>query len=253
MGKPKAQVQVLILLFQYYNALDFAAPLEVFHQTKVADDGETWYFWNAPFFKNTIAAEEELTQASEDCFIRRHMSLTEAMAKLDTFDVLVVPGGRIPMVLEISETPNHPFMQIIKEFYAQPKRADGRERTLMSICTAAIFLAEVGALVGKKATTHHNDLDTLQQVCDKHEGPKSEIIQTRFIDAGVDQEKGMRIITAGGVSCGFDGCLWLVELKTNRQIAEGTAWMLEYAWRRDEGIIPQATRACEIPYQNHTS
>jgi transcriptional regulator GlxA family with amidase domain len=59
---------------------------------------------------------------------------------------------------------------------------------------------------------------------------------SRFVDAGVSAF-GTRIITSGGISSGLDASLHVVEIRTSLEMARRVEDMLEYKWRRDEGVI----------------
>lgn len=61
-------------------------------------------------------------------------------------------------------------------------------------------------------------------------------MRVRYVDAGTNGH-GVRIISSGGVSCGLDASLYAVELKVGRKAADAMAAMMEYAWRRDEGVL----------------
>lgn len=53
----------------------------------------------------------------------------------------------------------------------------------------------------------------------------------RYVDGGVNRQ-GKRVITAGGVTCGMDGALYIAEMKAGRQAAEFVATMSEHEWKR---------------------
>ena len=112
----------------------------------------------------------------------------------------------------------------------------------MSICTGAIFLGYTGVFHGLRCTTHWMELETLQQVSDnrtKQQGAKSAHVGARLVDAGLN-EYGVRIITAGGISCGLDSTLYLVQLKVGKAAAESSAKMMDYAWRLIEAVVVDA-------------
>lgn len=92
---------------------------------------------------------------------------------------------------------------------------------LFSVCTGAFFFARAGLLDGKKATTFHNSIESLQQVA-----PKAEIVKgVKFVDEG-------KIITTAGVSSGIDGALYIVQKYMGKEKAMQTAAYMEYdCWR----------------------
>lgn len=52
----------------------------------------------------------------------------------------------------------------------------------------------------------------------------------RFIVNPVD-EKGLRIVTSGGNSCGLDGSLWLVEEVCGKKARENVEGVAQYVYR----------------------
>lgn len=88
---------------------------------------------------------------------------------------------------------------------------------MMSVCTGAFQLAKAGLLKGKSATTHHEFLDRLAQ---------------SFPD--VDVKRGLRFVegdkisTAGGLTSGIDLALRVVERYFGRDVAQATAFYMEY-------------------------
>ena len=101
-----------------------------------------------------------------------------------------------------------------------------------------MFLGAVGALSGLRATSHHTTLDTFK----KFDGSIEIVDRTangrarRYVDGGTNKA-GVRIVTAGGVTCGLDASLYVAELKVGLGPAEACANMNEYEWKRasDEG------------------
>lgn len=92
--------------------------------------------------------------------------------------------------------------------------AKARDAILASVCTGAMILASAGALIRRRATTHHGALDDL-------EASGAIVLNERVVDDG-DR------ITAGGVTSGIDLGLWLVERFAGAQHAERIAEALEY-------------------------
>ena len=56
----------------------------------------------------------------------------------------------------------------------------------------------------------------------------------RYVDSGRNGN-GIRIVTAGGVTCGLDASLFVVELKAGRESADFCAKMAEHEWKRYSG------------------
>lgn len=53
----------------------------------------------------------------------------------------------------------------------------------------------------------------------------------RFVDRGLKKD-GLKVVSAGGVSCGMNAALFVGELKVGREAAEFVAKMAEYNWKR---------------------
>ena len=87
----------------------------------------------------------------------------------------------------------------------------------MSVCVGAFMLARTGLLNGKSATTHH---DAYKQFA--NEFPKVHLVRgVRFVEEG-------NLATSGGLACGIDLAMHVIERYFGRQVAEDTAYNLEY-------------------------
>ncbi len=86
-------------------------------------------------------------------------------------------------------------------------------------------------------TTHHLAYDLLREVCEKAAGGKeaanvvSSNAQRRYVDGGVNTA-GIRVVTAGGVTCGLDASLYIAEMKVGKEAAEFAAKLTEHEWKR---------------------
>ena len=138
-------------------------------------------------------------------------------------------------------TGSGPEKRFIEAFTTQPRPGSltteaNEERIALSICDGSLFLAAVGALSGLAATSHHTTLEELRGL-----DPSIEVVDStarggerRYVDGGVNGA-GVRLVTAGGVTCGLDAALYVVEVRVGREEAEGWARMNEYEWRRVGG------------------
>jgi YHS domain-containing protein/putative intracellular protease/amidase len=87
----------------------------------------------------------------------------------------------------------------------------------MSVCTGAYVLARTGLLSGKAATTHHSAYTEFAR-----EFPDIQLKRgARFVEDG-------NLASSGGLSCGIDLALRVVERYYGREQAEKTADMMEY-------------------------
>merc|ERR1712070_933754 len=132
-------IKVLITLHEGMDTMDAIGPMEVFrqglHDKKVKE---------SKAFRVIFAGKEQNTMTAQNIPIRAHIDYDEAMKRIGEIDLLIVPGGG---------TDNQP-MPLIKAFSELQKKNPSRERSLVSVCTGSLFLAEAGILSGLAATTH---------------------------------------------------------------------------------------------------
>ena len=108
----------------------------------------------------TTAATETVTSAQGATF-KANMTFEQAMKHLPEVDLLVIPGGGTDTILKEKAQP----LALIKQFAEVQKKNPARERTLMSVCTGSLFLAEAGILSGLSATTHPDFITKLEIAC----------------------------------------------------------------------------------------
>ena len=98
-------------------------------------------------------------------------------------------------------------------------RSQEAERVL-SACTGALLLAKAGLLDDLEATTHHGAIDLLREVAPKTIIPAAR----RYVDNG-------RVICSAGIAAGIDMSLYVVARLLGREVADKTAWQMEYPWQ----------------------
>ena len=108
-----------------------------------------------------LAGDQELITSQQGATLKAHMSYSDALTHLSTIDVLVIIGGTTDKVLKSKSQP----LSLIKAFAEQQKKNPARERTLYSVCTGSLFLAETGILSGLSATTHPDFLTKMEIIC----------------------------------------------------------------------------------------
>src|SRR5437588_2681022 len=87
----------------------------------------------------------------------------------------------------------------------------------MSVCTGAFVLSKTVLLSGQSATTHHTAFNPFAM-----QFPKIELKRgARFVDNG-------NLATAGGLSSGIDLALHVVERYYGHEVAQKTAYNMEY-------------------------
>ncbi|KAK3688498.1 class I glutamine amidotransferase-like protein [Podospora appendiculata] len=149
-------IKVLFALHPKFNLMDFAGPLEVL--TSALHD------FNDPTsnaFDVTIAAAEPKVLSDQGVIVGSQILWKEAHECLSDFDVVVVVGGGTDPVLKEKAEPHN----LINAFSEIQKGDPSRERTLLSICTGSLFLAQQGILAGLSATTHPDYITKLEILC----------------------------------------------------------------------------------------
>ncbi len=136
-----------------------------------------------------------------------HMTCAEGLS--DRADLVIVPGGgwvRGGGVREQYEDGR--LATRLRELH------DGGV-TMASVCTGGVLLAQAGILKGRPATSHRNALDFLAE-----SGAEVDR-EARVVDDG-------DVITAGGVTSGFDLAFHLVERYWDAELAGTIATLMEY-------------------------
>ena len=187
-----------ILIFEDVEVLDFCGPFEVF---SVANR-----FTDPPAFHVFIVAEKPgPVLARGGLSVNPHHRLPDCPRP----DLLLVPGGQGTR----REIHNPALIDWIKA------RSQGAELVL-SVCTRALLLAKAGLLDGVEATTHHGATDLLREVAPKTIIPAAR----RFVDNG-------RVICSAGIAAGIDMSLYVVARLLGGEVADKTAWQMEYPWQ----------------------
>ncbi|KAL8386903.1 hypothetical protein RB595_010306 [Gaeumannomyces hyphopodioides] len=222
------KLKALMVLFPGFNTLDMNGPFEVLSR--------------GDLFEMVTAAESDITRSSEGVQVKRDVALDAALTgKLDEYDVLVVPGGPGPQVRAQAEQDKDPFMSLINKFAdLGPRPSASHPRLLLSVCTGALFLGTLGVFNDLHCTTHWAYYEELARL---NEAPAvaaasaaGKVLPARFVDAGVNGS-GVRVVSAGGVSCGIDAGLHVVKVFAGEAAAKEAAEGLDYAWRKTDGVV----------------
>lgn len=112
-------------------------------------------------FDINVAGPEPKLMANQGIALCPHMTYKEAYERLEDVDVLVVVGAKTDEVIKSKAEP----LGIIEKFTELQKKNPDRERTLLSICTGAMFLAHLGVLAGLSATTHPLAMTHFENLC----------------------------------------------------------------------------------------
>jgi transcriptional regulator GlxA family with amidase domain len=116
---------------------------------------------------------------------------------------VVIPGANLGVIA-------HVLTQ--EEIIRWIARSSPHSQLMTSVCTGAFLLAQAGLLNGKRATTHWAALDQFEQ-----QFPQIQVQRTgKFVDAGP-------ILTAAGLTAGFQMALHIVERLLGEQMAQAVA------------------------------
>jgi transcriptional regulator GlxA family with amidase domain len=196
-------VTVALLLYSGCDLLDVGGPYEVLLTANrlARRDGD-----GAPFSVVTVSGDGGWVTSHGGMGLRP----TATVADLARADVVVVPGAvDVAGVLR-----DGTLLDDVRDLTA----AAG---LVTSVCTGAFLLAATGRLVGRRATTHQEDLAALAARDDV-----GEVVAASWVDAG-------DVITGGGLSDGLAMALHLVDRLTSRRLALATAAQLAYPWAPD--------------------
>ena len=215
--KPPAQgsIPVAFLISEGAQMIDFAGPWEVFQDVMVP--GRT----DHPFRLYTVSESSAPIHTSGGMKIVPDYNFDNA----PTPKVIVIPA---------QSAPSEATLEWIRK---STKTTD----VTMSVCTGAFVLAKTGLLTGKAATTYHGAF-----VRFANEFPDIHLKRgARFVEDG-------NLATAGGLSSGIDLALRVVERYFGREVAQKTAYDLEYqgqGWMNPESN--QAYAAAPVSTAEH--
>src|SRR5215208_850108 len=196
----KGQIPVAFLISDGAVVIDFCGPWEVFHDVAIAGREET------PFRLYTVAETKKPIRTSGGMQIVPDYTIENAPPP----KVIVIPA---------QSAPSPAVLDWIRK---SSKTTD----VTMSVCTGAFVLAKTGLLKGKSATTYHGAFERFAM-----QFPDIELKRgARFVENG-------NLATAGGLSSGIDLALRVVERYFGREVAQKTAYDLEYqgqGWMNSE-------------------
>lgn len=193
--------RVAILLFHGFDLIDAGGPYEVFlTASRLAErDGLP------PQYEVLLVSQD-----GSDVVAYGGMTLTDVrdVAEVGTVDIGIVPG-----TIDVSAAIADDDLRLAVE------RLLGSSTVTASVCTGAFLLAEAGALTGKAATTHWEDVEALAG-----EGKAGDVRSgVRWVDEGP-------IVTSGGLTSGMHMALHLVARDFGVEHAARTARQLDLPW-----------------------
>ncbi|KAL8637617.1 MAG: hypothetical protein Q9228_005131 [Teloschistes exilis] len=170
---PIEVIQVLFALHPGFGAQELCGPLEILSKAlhKIHDP-------NTRAFECTFASGSPGVTSSSGLTIKADIDIKTAHEDLSEYDVLIIPGGDgVDDVLKKSAEP----LELIKAF-AQLQTSDpSKERTLMSIGTGSLLLAQTGILQGLAATTHPDYYTKMEIIC-KDAARRGDLEQTDVME-----------------------------------------------------------------------
>ena len=196
LGRVRFDVRVEILLFEGFDELDAIAPYEVFRLAARRSDG---------IDARLVTLEPtDLVEARSGLRVEPDGTVSESS------ETLLVPGGGW-------HDPGEPGVRREYERGAIPETIADRfdsGATVASVCTGSLLLEAAGILEGRPAATHHTAREDLREM-------GVDVREDRFVDDG-------RVLTASGITSGFDLALHLVERECGADVADSVAGELEY-------------------------
>ncbi len=187
----KGDIPVAFVISEGAVIIDFCGPWEVFRDVNIPgrQDG--------PFRLYTVSDTISPIRAGGGMQIIPDYTFANAPAP----KVIVIPAQR---------RPNEAMLKWIRE---STKNTD----VTMSVCTGAFILAKTGLLSGKSATTFHGAFGNFAM-----QFPDIKLKRgARFVEDG-------NLASAGGLSSGIDLALRVVERYYGRDVAQKTAYNMEY-------------------------
>jgi putative intracellular protease/amidase/YHS domain-containing protein len=209
----KGQIPVAFLISDGAVVIDFCGPWEVFHDVMIPGRQDM------PFRLYTVAETKKPIRTSGGMQIVPDYTIQNAPQP----KVIVIPAQstRSPAVLDWIRKSS--------------KAAD----VTMSVCTGAFVLAKTGLLNGKSATTYHGAFGRFAI-----QFPNVQLKRgARFVENG-------NLATAGGLSSGIDLALRVVERYYGREVAQKTAYDMEYqgqGWMNPDSNQTYATSPVSTP------
>lgn len=116
--------------------------------------------------------------SSSGLTIKADIDFDNAHEDLKEYDVLIIPGGS--GIYDVLNKQSEPIK--LAQAFAELQRADSsKERTLMSIGTGSLLLAQAGLLQGMAATTHPDHYTKMENLC-KEAARRGELEQTDVME-----------------------------------------------------------------------
>ena len=182
-------MQIAIMLYPGFTALDFIGPYESLHYLP---DADVRFVWHEP---GPVTADSGVLV----------VGATHSFDETPAPDLVLVPGG----FSTLQYARDDKVLEWVRRVH------QGTQWTT-SVCSGSVILAAAGLLEGKRATSHWAALPVLRTFGVDPVGDE------RIVDAGD------RIVTAAGVSAGIDLGLWLAGRIAGEAKAKAIQLSMEY-------------------------
>ncbi len=187
----RGQIPVAFLISDGAVVIDFCGPWEVFQDVIIPSRQEM------PFRLYTVAETKKPIRTSGGMQIVPDSTIRDAPVP----KVIVIPAQ------------HEPSPAVLDWIRKSSKTAD----VTMSVCTGAFVLAKTGLLDGKSATTYHGAFERFATA-----------FPSVHLKRGARFVENRNLATAGGLSSGIDLALRVVERYYGREVAQKTAYNMEY-------------------------
>ncbi|MCW2594105.1 MAG: transcriptional regulator containing an amidase domain and an AraC-type DNA-binding domain [Mycobacterium sp.] len=181
-------MQIAIVLYPGFTALDFIGPYEVLRNLPDADIRFVWHE------SGPIAADSGVLV----------VGATHSFDETPSPDVLLVPGGMTTM--------EHARDEKLLDWV---RRVDQTSTWTASVCSGSVILAAAGLLKGKRATSHWMAVPMLKAFGVNLVGDE------RIVHEG-------KTVTCAGVSAGLDMAMWLAGQIGGEAKAKAIQLAIEY-------------------------
>ena len=181
-------MQIAIVLYPGFTALDFIGPYEVLRNLP---DAEVRFVWHE---FGPIAADSGVLV----------VGATHSFDETPSPDVLLVPGGMTTM--------EHARDEKLLDWV---RRVDQTSTWTASVCSGSVILAAAGLLQGKRATSHWMAVPMLKAF------GATPVFDERIVHEG-------KTVTCAGVSAGLDMAMWLAGQIGGEAKAKAIQLAIEY-------------------------
>lgn len=181
-------MQIAIVLYPGFTALDFIGPYEVL---RFLPKAEVRFLWHQP---GPVTADSGVLV----------VGATHSFDETPSPDVILVPGG----MTSVEHARDEKLLDWVRQ-------AHQTATWTTSVCSGSIILAAAGLLDGKRATSHWMALSALKAL------GAIPVSDERVVQEG-------NIVTCAGVSAGIDLALWLAGQIAGEDRAKVIQLSMEY-------------------------